>query len=176
MSCLHVLGTRQLPSPRVSDKREEKTKMAATMLHNFILEVTNHHLYHFLLGDWPCMGGTSWGSECQGWSPLGASWRLATISGLIPVPSSEGHLIFAKFRHMQPQKEGICAIWKMRPKEGEAVRTEQGGQSPGLPREKASHSVHCPARPQWPHLDNEGQLDQRSPTGGPRTMVVRRPW
>lgn len=90
---------------------------------------------------------------------MGTSWRLATISSLIPTPdickiqihtaSKERHL-----HHLENEARGgrspqnRTGSQRSRPTASECFSlSAQPGQ------------VTAPARPQWPHLDNEDQPD-----------------
>lgn len=111
------------------------------------------------------MGGTTQGSEYQGVQLCGGILDAGYHIQPDPHICFQGTPDICKIQYTQPQKEGICTIWKMRPKEGEALKTEQGGQkSRSTMSERFSLSaqpgqVTAPARSQWPHLDNEDQPD-----------------
>lgn len=66
ISCLNVLMTWQLTSPRVSDERE-KNQDGSHSFYNLILEVTNHHFYHIGHTDWYGVRGTPRGVDARRW-------------------------------------------------------------------------------------------------------------
>ena len=156
--CLNVLPTRQLASPTASDERKRDTKMEATVFHNLLLDMANHHFHHNLLAT---QTGTVWASATQQSEHQETEVPGAILEAGYYVPPGPHVCFQVTPNYLQNSAKHSIERKALAPLENKAKgRRSPQNRETRSPDENASNLVPCPgqvtapARPQWPHLDS----------------------